>query len=237
MTDCASDAIRVISVDDDALALELHRAHLERVGGFTVVAECRGARSAVAALTRPSRPADLMLLDVTMPDGTGLDVLRHVRARGVRTEVIAVSGVRDIEVVREMVALGAVQYLIKPYTFALFKDRIEAFREYHRRSLAAGGAATQHDVDEMLASLRAAPMATLPKGLAAPTLEHVSAVLRASGSCTAHEVALSLGLSREVSRRYLEYLAEIHRAQRRARYGVRGRPQTEYLWNAGAGRR
>ncbi|MEV8338352.1 response regulator [Leucobacter sp. NPDC077196] len=229
-----SDSIRVIIADDDALALELHRAHLDRVGGFSVVAECSGARSAVAALTRPTLRADLALLDITMPDGTGLDVLRHVRARGVRTEVIAVSGVRDVEVVREMVALGAVQYLIKPYTFALFRDRIEAFREYHRRCLAAGGAATQHDIDTMFASLRTTPIATLPKGLAASTLDQVSVILSEIGSCTASELARRLGLSREVSRRYLEYLAHHHRAERCARFGARGRPQTEYRWRAQA---
>ena len=54
----------------------------------------------------------------------------------------------------------------------------------------------------------------------------------ACGTCTAHEISRRLGISREVSRRYLEYLAEIRRAERRARYGARGLPQTEYLWNA-----
>ncbi|MEJ6489961.1 response regulator [Leucobacter sp. USCH14] len=231
------DPIRVVIVDDDALALELHRAHLDRVGGFQVVAECTGARAAVAALTRSSHSADLVLLDVTMPDGTGIDVLRHVRARGVRTEVIAVSGVRDVEVVREMVALGAVQYVIKPYTFASFRDRIQAFMEYHYRSLAAAGAATQHEVDQMLASLRAAPIAALPKGLSATTLEHVSAAVRERGPSTAHEIGLRLGLSREVGRRYLEHLADARRVERRARYGARGRPQTEYAWCADIGAR
>ncbi|SDQ34606.1 response regulator [Leucobacter chromiiresistens] len=231
----ADDPIRVITVDDDALALELHRAHLARIGGFRVVAECTGAHAAVAALTRTAHRADLVLLDVTMPDGTGIDVLRHVRARGVCAGVIAVSGVRDIEVVREMVTLGAVQYLIKPYTFATFRDRIEAFREYHLRSLAAAGAATQHDVDRMFASLRAIRTAALPKGLAALTLERVTAILRERGPSTANEIAPRLGISREVSRRYLEYLADTRRADRRARYGARGRPQTEYAWNARSG--
>lgn len=231
----ANDPIREITVDDDALALELHRAHLARAGGFRVVAECTGARAAVAALAHPAHRADLVLLDVTLPDGTGIDVLRHVRARGVCTGVIAVSGVRDVDVVREMVALGAVQYLIKPYTFATFRDRIEAFREYHVRSVAAAGVATQHDVDQMFASLRAVRTASLPKGLAAITLERVAAVLRERGPSTAREIAPRLGISREVGRRYLEYLADIRRADRRARYGARGRPQTEYAWNPRTG--
>lgn len=222
--------IRVIIVDDDPLTLELHREHLARVGGFTVVAACEGARAASRAITSARLRADLVLLDVTMPDGTGLEVLRHARARGVRTDVIAVSGVRDVAVVREMVALGAVQYLIKPYTYAMFRERIEAFQEYHRRSLETGGSATQHEVDEMFASLRTAPISTLPKGLAAGTLNDVSAVLRERGACTASELAEELGLSREVMRRYVEYLADVGSVERNLRYGSRGRPQTEYVW-------
>lgn len=227
----SSAAIRVILVDDDPLTLELHRAHVQRVGGFSVVAECRDARSAARTVTDPTLAADLVLLDVTMPDGTGLEVLRHARARGVRTDVIAVSGVRDVDVVREMVALGAVQYLIKPYTFAMFRERIEAFREYHRRSHQTTGDATQHEVDAMLASLRTAPVSTLPKGIAAATLESVTRVVRDHGPSTASEVAAGLGISREVSRRYLEFLADADRLVRDPRYGARGRPQVEYRWH------
>ena len=72
--------ISVLLVDDDALTLELHRTYLERLDGFRVVAECTGARAAVSAILErpPAEGIDLVLLDMTMPDGTGLDVLRHV---------------------------------------------------------------------------------------------------------------------------------------------------------------
>ena len=105
--------IQVLLVDDDALTLELHRTYLERLEGFRVVAECTGARAAISAILErpPAEGIDLVLLDMTMPDGTGLDVLRHVRARAADVDVIAVTGVRDADVVRQMVALGVAQYL------------------------------------------------------------------------------------------------------------------------------
>ncbi len=124
--------IGVLLVDDEALTLQLHASYVARVPGFEVVAECTGARAAVSAiLDSPDRERiDLALLDVTMPDGTGLDVLRHVRARTADVDVIAITSVREAEVVRQMVALGATQYLVKPFTFATFRERLEQYVDY-----------------------------------------------------------------------------------------------------------
>ncbi len=96
--------IRTLIVDDDALTLELHRDYVARLDGFTVAGECSSARAAVhAVLKNPGADAfDLVLLDITMPDGSGIDVLRSLRARAAATDVIAITGVRDAESVRQM---------------------------------------------------------------------------------------------------------------------------------------
>ncbi|MBF4561875.1 response regulator [Microbacterium sp. VKM Ac-2870] len=225
--------IGVLLVDDEALTLELHRSYVERVPGFTVVAECAGARAAVAAiLDAPKRaPIDLVLLDMTMPDGTGVDVLRHVRARAADVDVIAITSVRDAEVVRQAVALGAAQYLIKPFTFATFHDRLEHYRAYRERADAATGAATQSEIDAMLGALRPAAHVELPKGLSPDSLARVSDAVRSRGPLSATETADALGMSRVAARRYLEHLAEAGRVERAPRYGTRGRPETEYRWS------
>lgn len=224
--------IRVLLVDDDALTLELHRTYLARLDGFAVVAECTGARAAVSAILErpPTEGIDLVLLDVTMPDGTGLDVLRHVRARAADVDVIAVTGVRDAEVVRQMVGLGVAQYLVKPFAFAVFRERMEQYRAYRERTRDASGPATQSEIDAMLGALRPAPHVALPKGLSADSLERVRAHLRAHGPVSASETADALGMSRVSARRYLEHLADTGGVTRTARYGAPGRPQTEYRW-------
>ncbi len=226
--------IHVLLVDDDALTLELHRNYLERLEGFRVVAECTGARAAVTAILErpPADGIDLVLLDMTMPDGTGLDVLRHVRARAADVDVIAVTGVRDAEVVRQMVGLGVAQYLVKPFPFAVFRDRLEQYRAYRERAREASGPATQAEIDAMLGALRPSAPAALPKGLSADTLERVTAAVREHGPLSAAEAAGLLGMSRVAARRYLEHLAEDGRADRSARYGTPGRPETEYRWQS-----
>lgn len=224
--------IGVLLVDDEALTLELHRSYVDRMPGFAVVAECAGARAAVTAiLDAPERARiDLVLLDMTMPDGSGLDVLRHIRARAADVDVIAITSVRDADVVRQAVALGAAQYLVKPFTFSTFHDRLEQYRAYRERARAAVGAATQSEIDAMLGALRPTGTIELPKGLSPASLERVSDALRRRGPLSATEAAEALGMSRVAARRYLEHLVEAGRVIRAPRYGTRGRPETEYRW-------
>lgn len=221
--------IQVLLVDDDPLTLELHRGFLARVAGFSVGGECTGAHAAIEAiLTRPA--LDLVLLDMTMPDGSGLDVLRHVRARGSAVDVMAVTGVRDAEAVRQTVGLGVVQYLVKPVTFAVFAERMAQYRDFHRRTRASSGPSTQEEIDALLTASRATGTVRLPKGLAADTLDRVTGAVRESGALSASEAAERLGMSRVAARRYLEHLAAAGRVERAARYGGQGRPETEYRW-------
>ncbi|WP_223625407.1 response regulator [Microbacterium sp. EST19A] len=226
--------IRTLLVDDDALTLELHRDYVARLDGFTVSGECSGARAAVSAvLERQGADAfDLVLLDITMPDGSGIDVLRALRARSASVDVIAITGVRDAETVRQMAALGVFQYLVKPFPFAVFKERMEQYRAHREHASTTAGEATQAEIDALLG--RATGTITLPKGLSAASLERVTAALRAAGPLSASEAAERLGMSRVAVRRYLEHLAAEGVLRRSARYGARGRPETEYGWSRGA---
>ena len=67
-------ALRVLVVDDDFMVARVHRRFVERVPGFEVVGEARTGAEAIDAV-RELRP-DLVLLDIYLPDMTGLEVLR-----------------------------------------------------------------------------------------------------------------------------------------------------------------
>ena len=222
--------IRVLLVDDDPLTLELHRHYLERLEGFEPAGECTGAHAAIEAVLAGAERIDLVLLDVTMPDGTGVDVLRHVRARGSTVDVIAITGVRDAEVVRGMVALGVAQYLVKPFTFPVFRERLDQYREFRRRARESAGAPTQAEIDALLGALHPAAPVHLPTGLASETLVLISDDVRRNGPVSAGEAAQRLGMSRVAVRRYLEHLAAEGRVIRSPRYGTGGRPESEYRW-------
>ncbi|MGW4463568.1 response regulator [Micromonospora sp. NBC_01796] len=221
--------IRVLVVEDEPLLADAHRAYTERVPGFAVVGVVHTARDAMAALRAGGGDGvDLVLLDFRLPDLHGLDVCRALRAAGSSTDVLAVTSARDLTMVRAAVALGVTHYLLKPFTFAAFRDKLERYAEYRRQALADGTVVAQHEVDRMFATLRGADADTLPKGLGTETLDAVLAVLRAEPGLSATEVSTRTGTSRVTARRYLEHLVGTGRVSRSSRYGTPGRPEVEY---------
>ncbi|MFI6762202.1 response regulator [Micromonospora sp. NPDC050417] len=221
--------IRVLVVEDEPLLADAHRAYTERVPGFSVVGVVHTARDAMAALrAEGGAGVDLVLLDFRLPDLHGLDVCRALRAAGSTTDVLAVTSARDLTMVRAAVALGVTHYLLKPFTFAAFRDKLERYAEYRRQALAEGAVVAQHEVDRMFATLRGADADTLPKGLGAETLEMVLATLRSEPGLSATEVSARTGTSRVTARRYLEHLVSTGRVSRSPRYGTPGRPEVEY---------
>ncbi|SFR40300.1 response regulator [Microbacterium azadirachtae] len=225
--------IGVLIVDDDPLTLELHTAYVERLDGFAVVGECTGVRAALTALAEVGDRIDLVLLDITMPDGSGIDVLRQIRAADADIDVIAVTSVREVDAVRRMSALGVAQYLLKPFPFRVFRERMEQYAERRARAIGITGAASQDEIDALVGGPPTGAVA-LPKGLTAETLQAVTAALRAHGELSAGEAAPLVGVSRVTARRYLEHLVDARVATRAPRYGTPGRPETAYRL-AGAG--
>lgn len=140
------------------------------------------------------------------------------------------TAVRDAATVRAAVSTGVVQYLIKPFTFAAFRERLEAYRAYAEGLDRAAGDATQSEVDALLGTLRTvAP--TLPKGLSDETLQGVAERVRtAPAAVSSTEVGEREGMSRVTARRYLEHLADAGRVRREPRYGGPGRPEITYAW-------
>jgi response regulator of citrate/malate metabolism len=224
--------IRTLVVEDDALVAEVHASYVERVPGFTVAGVAHRATEALELLAE--RPVDLVLLDFHLPDVKGLDMLRVLHARtAAPVDVIAVTAARDPESIRQAIAHGVSQYLVKPFAFATFADKLERYARY-RAEVEHAAKPDQAEVDAMLGTLRAPTPRTLPKGLNATTLESVRDAVRETGEpLTASEVAGRCGLSRVTARRYLEHLAVEGVVTLSMRYGGTGRPEHLYSWPTG----
>lgn len=225
--------IGVLIVEDEPIAADAHRTYLQRIPGFVVRGVAHDGAGAIRQLGDPASGIDLVLLDMHLPDLHGLDVVRVMRTAGHRADVIAVTSARDLEVVRAAVSQGVVQYLLKPFTFAALRDKLERYAAYrhHAGDVASG----QHEVDRVLAALRGNDSASLPKGMSPQSLDAVVAVMRPSAEGrSAAEVAGVVGASRVTARRYLEHLADSGLVLRRSRYGRAGRPEVEYRWVGGS---
>jgi response regulator of citrate/malate metabolism len=227
--------IGVLIVEDEPVAAEAHRAYVERVPGFVVRGVEHDGAGALRLLGSPASAVDLVLLDLHLRPGlNGLEVVRAMRAAGHRADVIAVTSARDLEVVRAAVSQGVVQYLLKPFTFAALRDKLERYASYRGR-LIGDVASGQHEVDGIFATLRGHDPSSLPKGMSRESLDAVVGVLRSAVEArSSAEVAAEVGASRVTARRYLEHLADAGLVVRRARYGSAGRPEVEYRWVGGA---
>lgn len=215
----------VLVVDDDFMVAEIHRRFVDRIEGFhTVGVASTGATALQAA--RELRP-DLILLDVYLPDMTGLQVLQRLRSEGDAVGVIMITAARELDTVSGAVAGGAADYLIKPFEFDQLRTKLTA---YAARADALGSAdgVDQSFVDSVFgrasAPVQARPM---PKGLGAETGRLVLDAVRTAGEVSAAECADLVGISRVSARRYLEHFLADGAVGLRLQYGA-GRPERRY---------
>lgn len=229
-----TDRPRVLVVDDDFAVAALHRGFVEFHGGFTVAGVAHDGAEALRLVDETD--PDLVLLDVYLPDMSGLEVLQQLRARpGRPVDVIAITAARELETVRTAMAGGVLHYLVKPFTAQVLRERLDDYLRHRaeiRRTEAQTTALDQDQVDRLLATPRSAqPTATLPKGLSIATMEAVrDALAEHPGSASAQEIGDRLGVSRVSARRYLEHLVAEGRARVAPRYGATGRPENRYVW-------
>lgn len=221
--------LRVLVVDDDFRVAGIHAAMVSRVPGFQVLGTAHGAQEALTTAQRIH--PDLVLMDIYLPDGNGLEVVRALRGEPDHPDVIVISAARDTSSIREAMQLGAVHYLVKPFGFSALADRLTAYRRMRLHLAELPGHARQSDVDELFGMLRpAATAAALPsKGHSAATLESVLRAVRDSDAdLSAAEVADSIGISRATAQRYLSYLEQHGVVKLQLRYGSAGRPEHRY---------
>ncbi|GIF98876.1 response regulator [Catellatospora citrea] len=218
---------RVLVVDDDFMVARIHTGFVQRTEGFTVVGVAHTGTEALAAVEQ-LRP-ELVLLDIYLPDISGLEVLRRLREREHPVDVLAITAASDVETIRAALHGGVVHYIIKPFSAETLREQLARYAARMRR-LAELPTVAQADVDRLF-GMTGPAAASLPKGLSTTTSDLVAGVLRESRrDLSAVECAELAGLSRVSTRRYLEHLVQTGRAEVRMRYGGTGRPEHRYTW-------
>ena len=225
---------RTIILDDDFAVAELHSRFVSNHPDFEVVAIAHSVQQAKAQLL--TLKPDLLLLDIYLPDESGLTLLAWLRTEsGLDIEVIAVTADRDLKSVRTARSGGVYHYLVKPFTVRQLHERLTHLATGWRlidrgESLAAD----QLTIDAIMGRTQPIPTVAsrvngLPKGLSPHTLDLVVKALRnVTGDVSAIELGELIGVSRVSARRYLDYLSAQGIVQVTPKYGTAGRPEHRY---------
>ena len=138
--------VSVLVVDDDFMVARLHARFLATLDGFEIAGLAHTGSAALEMLGHT--PVDLVLLDIYLPDMTGIDVLREVRRSFPAVDVLVVTAARELDTVRDAQQGGAVSYLIKPFEYSALGERLNQYRRT-RRLLDDTGAVDQHQIDRL----------------------------------------------------------------------------------------
>ncbi|HWK78779.1 MULTISPECIES: response regulator [unclassified Microbacterium] len=220
--------LRTLIVEDDFAVAHVTRGFVERHPHFEVVGVAPTGGDALRAVSE-LRP-EVMLLDVYLPDMSGIDVLRRLRAAGAHVEVIAVTAARDLETVRRARAHGVHHYVVKPFPMQTLHERLDDVRRVLARDAELGdtGELDQVTVDALMRR-DAVALASNRKGVSRVTLQRVAETMESHARpLSATELAEALGMSRVSARRYLERLVESGLAASSPTYGGVGRPELRY---------
>ncbi len=129
MTAPSAEAVRYCLIVDDEPRLRQVMVHLMRSDGF----QCIEAGNGVEALEQLEKhPVMLVLSDLRMPKMDGFELLREIRSRYPDTAVVMITAVADVEIAVNCLAIGAADYVIKPYQLEDVRARVAQALEKRR---------------------------------------------------------------------------------------------------------
>jgi RNA polymerase sigma factor (sigma-70 family) len=123
--------MRVVIADDHTVVRQGIRGVLEDVDGLVVAAEAGDGEEALARIAETE--PDVVVLDVTMPKKSGLEVTRELREEGVDVRILILSMHEDPEYILQAVRAGADGYVLKDVAPSELRDAVRAVfegREY-----------------------------------------------------------------------------------------------------------
>jgi CitB family two-component system response regulator MalR/two-component system response regulator DctR len=224
---------QVIIVEDDPMVASINRQYLLANPMFQVVGEFRNGKEALDYLEKQS--VDLAVIDYYMPFMDGKEFMTICKERKIYLDIIMITAANSVRELNDILHLGVVDYLVKPFTYERFQQAIQKYMEY-RKVLKQDRNRTlnQNEIDRIMAP-KPAPASTqmLEKGLQPQTLDIIKQFLAQHPGVymSSNEVAASVNLSRITVRRYMNYLLENGEIISQVDYTTGGRPSIKYRKN------
>ena len=199
--------LRLLVVDDHEVVREGLVALLERRAGFSVVAAVGTAAEAIEA-ARTYLP-DLVIMDVRLPDGSGIEATREIRAENPAIRVVMLTSYPDEEAVLAAIVAGASGYLLKQVRS---RDLIAALEAVGRGESLLDPAVTE----QVLERIRGIASGTYRDELAQLTPNERKILALVADGQTNKEIAAQVFLSDKTVKNYVSSILAKLNLQRRA---------------------
>jgi DNA-binding NarL/FixJ family response regulator len=199
--------LRILVVDDHEIVRQGLVALLERRAGFSVVAAAGTAAEAIEAARRYL--PDLVIMDVRLPDGSGIEATREIRAENPAIKVIMLTSYPDEEAVFAAIVAGASGYLLKQVRS---RDLIAALEAVGRGESLLDPAVT----DKVLERIRGIALGTYRDELAQLTPNERKILALVAEGQTNKEIASEVFLSDKTVKNYVSSILAKLNLQRRA---------------------
>ncbi len=218
---------KVLIVEDDPMVSMINEQYVNRNKAFRVVGKCRDGKSALDFLEK--NDVDLIILDVFMPLMDGFETLRRIRKNKMPVDVIMVTAANDRASLEEVLHLGVVDYLVKPFTYDRFRIALDKYIS-HLDALKDVDTLSQKNIDYIFENAYKKNDEPYPKGIQEKTLQTILDEMEKNPSkwMTGDEVAERIGLTGVTVRRYLNHLAEKGALISEVNYATGGRPCMRY---------
>ncbi len=225
--------IQVMIVEDDPMVRDINTRFLKKVAGFNLVKAAANLSEAQDFVSK--RKPDLILLDIYLPKENGIDFLKWLRKEELQLDVILITADKSSSRIQEAFRYGAVDYLIKPFTFERFSEALLQFKErYH--GFKGLGSIEQNELDKYISGNKdseqenEAAGTELIKGFNKYTYKAIWQEVEKTGEeyTTAEEISEKIGIARVTVRKYLEYMEKEGKVKKLIEYGKIGRPQHKY---------
>lgn len=225
--------IKTVIIEDDLMVAAINNQFAMKTPGIQVVATFHNGKDALAFLK--GTKVDLLLLDLYMPEYSGLELLSELRRQGQNVDVIMITAANDMAHINQALHLGIVDYLIKPFQYERFTEALDTFL-LRRKIIENGITFTQDDVDQLISMKRPSSKSIemeMQKGIQRQTLDSIRQVLKSHRNqfITCEQIAAEANLSKVTIRRYMNFLIEQNEAISRIDYETGGRPCMEYSLN------
>lgn len=225
--------IKTVIVEDDLMVASINSQFAKRNPNIQIVATFHNGKDALDYLKKSD--ADLVLLDLYMPDCTSLELLSELRSIGSEIDVIMITAANDAEHINEALQLGIVDYLIKPFQYERFAQALDKYL-VRKKAIESGVSFTQEEIDRLVNA--STPSAStkkteLQKGVQQKTLDKIRVCLSAhpGNYLPCEQIASETGLSRVTIRRYMNFLIEENEVTSMIDYSTGGRPSILYQIN------